>query len=375
MKVTVKEIQGRKALKEFVRFPNIMYKDSEWYVPQLEKDDLDTLDKNVNHAFEVCESAYWMAYDEKGKAVGRIAGIINRAYNEKIGRKQARFGLVDFIDDADVVKTLVDTVENWARAKGMTEMNGPLGFLEFDPSGILVEGFDQLPTAVEKYNYPYYEPRLLEQGYVKDVDWIESLVMVPDEAPENYIRASKMVLERYDLRVVKMKSQKQIMLYIDGCIDLLNRAYGFLHGFSELTDGQIDDLKNHFVPLINPELVGLVVDRNDRVVAFNFCMLSMVRALQKAKGHMFPFGWYHFMKAMRKNDRAEVLLIAIEDEYRNKGLNAVLYCAMHPAFVKYGVKVLETTRELESNRNVQNLMRSFEFRTVKRSRCYIKSLE
>jgi GNAT superfamily N-acetyltransferase len=374
MKVTVKEVVSRRELKAFVHFPNKMYKKEQYYVPTLEKADLDALDQKKNHAFEVCEAKYWMAFDESGKAVGRIAGIINRQYNEKTGLKQARFGFLDFIDDKDVVKALFDTSENWAREKGMTTVSGPLGFLEFDAAGVLVMGFDQLPTCYGKYNFPYYEPRLLELGYTKETDWIESIVTVPFPIPDRYERGAKLISERYKLHGFAPKSKKEMVGHFSEMAKLLNKAYSDIHGFSELSDGQIEDLKKQFVPNLNPGLVGIVADENDKIVGFGISIPSLAKAMQKAKGRLFPFGFIHLYRALRHNDTLDSLLIAVDDEYKGKGVNSLIFTTIAPAAEKIGIKYLETTRELEDNESVQNLWNSFEHRTVKRARCYHKDL-
>lgn len=375
MKVTIKEIKGRSNLKQFVRFPNEMYKGNPYYVPQLESADLDILDPSRNHAFEVCESAYWMAFDENGKAVGRIAGIINHRYIEKIGTRQARFGFLDFIDDESVVDALFDTFEAWARSKGMTEADGPLGFLEFDASGVLVNGFEELPTAYGKYNFPYYEKHLIRRGYAKDVDWIESRVRIPDDVATTYSRAAQIVANRYNLHVIKPKSRSEIKnRYAEEILNLMNQAYNVLHGYSMLTPGQLEDLKNQFLPLVNPGLLGLVADENERIVAFSIFMPSMAQAMQKAGGHLFPFGWIHVARALKHNDTMDTLLVGVADEYKNKGVNAMLFDSVGPTIAKMGFKWLETTRELEDNFSVRNLMNRFEFKETKRARCYLRKL-
>lgn len=375
MKVTVKEIKGRQNLKKFVRFPNEMYKGNPFYVPQLESADLDALDPRKNHAFEVCEAAYWMAYDDKGKAVGRIAGIINHRYIEKIGIRQARFGFLDFIEDEDVVDALFDTFEAWARSKGMTEADGPLGFLEFDASGVLVNGFEELPTAYGKYNYPYYERHIQRRGYRKDVDWIESRVKIPEDVTTSYSRAAQIVANRYNLHVIKPKSRSEIKSrYAEEILNLMNHAYEVLHGFSTLTPGQLEDLKNQFLPMVNPGLLGLVADENERIIAFSIFMPSMAQAMQKAGGHLFPFGWIHVLRALKHNDTMDTLLVGVADEYKNKGVNAMLFDSVAPTIAKMGYKWLETTRELEDNFSVRNLMNRFEFKETKRARCYIRKL-
>ena len=374
MKVTVREISGRRDLRRFVDFPNRMYKGNPYYVPQLVKADMDALNPKTNHAFEVCDVCLWMAYDEKGKAVGRIAGIINRLFNKSNGLKRARFSYVDFIDDSTVVDALLDTVENWARSKGMTELTGPEGMLEFDVAGVLVEGFDRLPTAYGKYNFPYYESHFVRRGYIKEMDWIESVISIPDDIPEKFYQAADVLEPRLGVRLLNFNSKRKLLKYAPAVFDLMNRSYSKLYGFSELSQGQKDDLAKQFVPNVNPELVKLIVDSNDNVIAFCIWMPSLSRALQKCNGRLFPFGFIHILHALRHNDRLDALLIGIDEAYRNKGLTAIMFAKLWPVLAKIGVKYIETTRELETNVNVQNLMLQFDYETCKRARCYRKAL-
>lgn len=374
MKVTIREVSGKSDFKRFVHYPNELYKDNAYYVPTLESGDLDSLDPRKNHAFEFCEGRYWLALDEKGSVVGRIAGIINYQYNRKVGVDFARFGFMDFIDDDSVVDALFDTVEAWAREKGMKVMNGPLGFLEFDASGVLVAGFDELPTAYGKYNFPYYEPQLLRRGYVKDTDWVEYSVTMPDDITEWFGRTARLVAQRYKLHQADISTKKKMVSYFPECARVLNETYRNIHGFSELTKGQIDDLIDQFVPNLNIDFVSVILDENDKVVAFGISMPSLSKALQKCRGKLFPFGFLHILHAIRHNDTLDLLLIGISDEYKNKGINAMIFDKIAPSIKKYGIRHLETTRELEENTSVQNMWNRFENRLHKRARCYKKDL-
>ena len=374
MKVTIKEATTRKERKQFVHYPNELYKDNPYYVPTLEKGDMDALDPEKNHAFAFCEGKYWLAYDADGRIVGRIAGIINRQYNEKTGVDYARFGFMDFVDDNDVVDALFDTAEAWAREKGMKVMNGPLGFLEFDASGVLVMGFDELPTAYGKYNFPYCEPQLLRRGYRKDTDWVEYSVEMPDNIVEWFSRPAKLISQRYHLHQATIDTKKQMVDYFPQCIPVLNETYRNLHGFSELTKEQVDDLIAQFVPNLNTDFVSIILNEKDEAVAFGIAMPSLSKAMQKCHGKLFPFGWYHILHAIRHNDTLDLLLIGIKEEYQGKGLNAMIFDKVAPAVKKYGIKYLETTRELEENNSVQNMWNRFVTRLHKRARCYIKEL-
>lgn len=372
MAVTIKEVRSKRDLRRFAEFPNVLYKNHKYYVPQIVSMDMATFSPNKNRAFEVCEGKYWLAYKE-GMLVGRVAGIINHKYNKKVGTKICRFGWIDFTDDQEVVKALMDTVEAYAKEKGMEVVEGPVGFLEFDVAGVLVEGFDQYPTAYGKYNDPYYEPRLLAQGYEKETDYVEYLVKVPDNV-DRIARIAKIVAERYELHEAPVKNKLELLKYADGIFEVMNNAYSSLHGFSELSQAQCMDLKNTFFPQLNIDYVTVILDKNDKVVAFGITLPSLSKALIKAKGHLFPFGWYYILHALRHNDTIDALLVAISDEYKDKGVNAMMIAKMGAGYKKHGIKYLESTRELESNRAVQNMWGRFEHKLHKRARVYIKKI-
>ncbi|MBR0177205.1 MAG: N-acetyltransferase [Bacteroidales bacterium] len=374
MVTQIKEVATRKELKAFVHFPNQLYKGNPYYVPQLESMDFDTLSPSKNHAFEVCEGKYWLAYDEKGGIVGRVAGIINHKYNEKTGEKHCRFGWIDFVDDRDVSKALVDTVESYAKAKGMNVMSGPMGFLEFDAAGVLVEGFDKLPTAYGKYNAPYYEKHLTALGYQKDADYVEYLIKVPEIIPDRYERMAQLVSVKNSLHEAPIHNRAELMPYLDGIFKCMNSAYSQLHGFSELSPGQCADLKKQFVTNINVDYVSVVLDADEQVIGFGVALPSLSKAMQKANGSLFPLGWYHMLKAFKQNDTIDLLLIAIDEKYKNKGVNAMIFHKFAQGIVKNGVKYIESTRELEDNTSVQNLWRYLEHDLTKRARTYIKQL-
>ena len=374
MIITIKEVTTKKELKAFVHFPNALYKGNPYYVPQIEAMDRDTLDPTKNHAFEVCEGKYWLAYDKKGQVVGRVAGIINRSYNEKTGEKICRFGWIDFIDNPEVSKALMQTVEQYAKEQGMDVVNGPMGFLEFDAAGILVEGFDQLPTAYGKYNAPYYEKHLLDLGYAKDVDFVEYRIIVPEVIPERYARMANLVAIKNDLHEAPITCRADIAPYIDSLFKCLNSAYSELHGFSELTPGQCEDLKKQFLGNINVDYLSIVLDAEEQVVGFGLALPSLANAMQKANGSLFPLGWLHILNALKKNDTIDLLLIAIDEKYKNKGVNAIIFDKFARGIKKNGIQYIESTRELENNTSVQNLWHYLEHHLTKRARTYIKRI-
>lgn len=374
MKVIIKEVTDKRLLKKFIKFPNRLYKGNRFYVPQFIASEFSTLSKAKNPAFEFCDARYWLAYDERSTIVGRIAGIINHRYNQKTATNYVRFGWLDFVEDLDVLKALFDTVESWARANGAQYLHGPLGFSEFDASGILVEGFNELPTAYGKYNYPYYQSMVEQLGFEKEVDWVEYNIKVPGFVPEKYSKMADIIEERYQLHRLKFSSKRELLAYTDEIFQLLNREYSGIHGFAELTQGQIDDLKKQFIPLIQLKFVSVVKNAQGEMVGFGICLPSLSKAIQKSKGRMFPFGFIYFLKALKYNDTLDTLLIAIHDDYKNKGVNALIFNDIGKAIVESGITNIETTRELEDNFMVQNLWNKLDYRQHKRARCYIKKL-
>lgn len=365
----------RSNLKKFVEFQIKLYEGNPYFIPPLVSDEIATLDSKVNPAFDHCESAYFMAYRD-GKPVGRIAAMINKQVNEKENSRQARFGFVDFIDDAEVSKALFDTAEQWAKEKGMDNIVGPLGFTDLDNEGMLINGFEELGTMATIYNYPYYPQHIERLGYEKEVDWHEFLIEVPEQIPDKHKRIAEIVKKKFNLRVVKFTSRKALKeQYGQALFELINEAYDNLYGYSRLTKRQIDYYIKIYLGMLNLDLVTLIVDGDDQLVGVGISIQSMSRALQKSKGKMFPFGWWHLLKGLKgKNDRVDLLLVAVKTQYMGKGVNALLFTDLIPAYNKYGFKWAESNPELESNAAVQNQWEAFPYRQHRNRRAFIKKL-
>ena len=374
--IEVKSLAPTKGnIKKFVKFERDLYKGNPYYVPPLLSSELDNLLPERNPAFDFCESEYFMAYRD-GKPVGRIIVMINRQINEIYGKKIARFGWIDFIDDEEVASALLTTAENWAKEKGMEEIVGPLGFTDMDREGTLVEGFEELSTMATIYNHPYYEKHIRNAGYEKDSDWMEFLMEVPDSVPEKYNRVADIVKQRFGLKVVKYTSRKHIKEdYGHALFRLINKAYKDLYQYSPLTERQIDKYINDYLNLLNLDLLTLVVDKERNLVGVGVSLPSMSRALQKSGGKMFPFGWYHLLKGLKGvNDRVDLLLVAVAPEYQNKGVNALLFQDLIPQFIKYGYKYAESNPEMETNAKVQSQWEFFKRRQHRRRRSFRKDL-
>lgn len=365
----------KKNLRKFVQFAIDLYDGNPYYVPPLVSDDVNTLSADGNPAFEFCESALFMAYRD-GRPVGRIAGIINRHANKKFHTRQMRFGFLDFIDDHEVSAALFEAVEKWGKDMGMDHIVGPLGFSDMDYEGMLIEGFEELSTMATIYNYPYYPEHMERLGFKKDSDWVEYLLDVPDAVPERYLRVAEIVKKKYNLRVVKYKSRKRVRKeYGHALFHLINQAYRNLYQYCELTENQIEHYINIYLGLLDLNLLTLVVDSNDRLIGVGISMPSMSRALQKSRGKFFPFGWYHLLKGLKgKNDRVDLLLVAIHPDYQNKGVNALLFTDLIPYYIQNGYKYAETNPEMESNAKVQNQWEYFGNRQHRRRRAFIKRI-
>ena len=374
MSVVIKEVRTKSELKKFIWFGINMYKDCPYAAPPLMMDDLMNLSKGKNPALDFCDTAYFMAYRGK-EIVGRIAGIIHPVANETWNQKNARFGWVDFIDDEEVSDALFDAVEDWARSKGMEHLQGPLGFTDLDNEGALIEGYDQAGTLATIYNYPYYIQHYERRGFVKEIDWNEYLITVPKVFPERFFRIAEIVKQKYNLKPVKLKSKNEVVKrYAKKIFYLLNESYKDLFGFTKLNDNQIYFYIKLYFSFFRLDTVVLVVDEQDNLVALGIAMPSFTKALQKAKGHLFPFGWFYMLQALNKNDIIDLYLMSVHPDYQNKGVNAIVFAEMMPNAAKNGYKFAETNPELESNTKMASQWDSFEYVNHKKRRAYVKKL-
>ncbi|MBS1506357.1 MAG: hypothetical protein JSS79_06915 [Bacteroidetes bacterium] len=373
MSITICEVTSNKQLKEFIHFPDRLYKGNPYFVPPLHFDEMGTLRKDKNPAFDYCEARYWLAYKGE-KVVGRVAAILNHSYIAKWRNQYMRFGWIDFENDQQILDALMNQVEMWAKEKGMTSVHGPLGFTDLDHEGMLVEGFDQLGTLATIYNHPYY-PQLLEKlGYKKDIDWLEYKIKLPKQIPEQLEKLSSIVQRRLNLKFVRAKSAKQILPYGDEIFQLINEAYSNLYGVVPLTKKQIDYYTKQYFSFIRTDFVSLIVDANGKLAAFGITMPSLSKALQKAQGSLLPFGFIHILKALKKNNLGDLYLVAVRKDLQGKGVNAMLMCDLTKSYIKNGIEYAESNPELETNIQVQALWEYYEVQQHKRRRCYIKNL-
>lgn len=374
MSISLKEVTTDKDLKRFVDFQYKLYKNDKYWVPPLKKEELFSLRRDKNPAFDFCETKYWLAYKNE-ELVGRIAGIINHKFNDKFNKKIMRFGWIDFIDDEEVCTSLLTAVENWAKEKGMHEVHGPLGFTDMDGEGTLIEGFEEVSTLGAIYNYPYYPILIERNGYTKDIDWIEYQVkMTSDPVPEKISRISDIALKRNKLRVLRVNKPKELLPFAREMFYLINSSYKDLYGFVELSDNQIDMYVKQYFGFIKPEYLPIVLNEKNEMVAFGITMPSLSKAFQKAEGKLFPFGFIHILKAMKNNPGLDLYLTAVRPDMQDKGVNAILMNEINKLIIKNNIRLVETNRELESNSKVQAQWKFFEHRQHKRRRCYKKEI-
>ena len=378
--VQIKRVETKKDLKAFIECHYDLYEGNQYDAPNLYSDEFKTLSKDKNAAFDFCEAEYFLALKE-GKVVGRVAAIINNKANEKWDKKDVRFGWIDFIDDIEVSKALLKAVEDYGREKGMTSVVGPLGFTDMDPEGMLTWGFDQLGTMATIYNYDYY-PKHMEKlgGWEKDNDYVEYRLDVPETAPEKYTKIAEMVEKRYNLHARKL-TKREIFEggYGKKLFDLINVTYSHLYGFSELSERQIDQYVKMYFPLADLDLITVVEDGNkdNQLVGLAITIPSLTRALQKChRGRLFPFGWWHLLRAIKfhKTEVVDLLLIGVLPEYRSKGANSLVFADLIPRYVKYGFKWGETHVEMETNESVQSQWGPLDPTMHKKRRCYRKAI-
>lgn len=376
MAITIKEVKCRKDLKSFIKFPDMLYKNDPLYVPSLYSDELHTLDSRINPAYDFCEAMLYLALDGK-QIVGRIAGIINYHANLDWDERVVRFGWMEFIDNRQVSEMLIKAVADWGRLHGMRLIEGPLGFTDMDKEGLLVEGFDHLPSITCIYNSPYYKDHLEALGFEKAVDWTQTIVDLPAEVPDVFKRSVSIVQERYNVHVYSPMTKKQLFEKGRQMFYIINESFSDnkLYEFTKLTDRQIESYVKQYMPLVNKNLVCFVVDEFNDLVGFGLAIPQLSKAMQKAKGHIFPFGFIPLLRSLRKNDTIEALMIGVIPKYQQKGIHAVIFNNIHSNCLKMGVKQMITNPQLENNYKVQPIFDAYNPKPYIRRRSFKKSID
>jgi len=370
--VQIVPVRNKRQFDIFIKFPFKLYKNEPLWVPPLISDEKFTLDKKKNPAFEFSEAELWLAYKD-GEVVGRIAGIISHSYIEKWGKKYARFGWIDFINDLEVSKALLETVEEWAKQHGLEGVHGPLGFCDLDKEGMLTDGFERIGTFISIYNYPYYMDHMEALGYKKDAEWVELEINTPNEETAKKISTlAQKAKEKYGLSVVPIKKPRDVLPYARDIFDLLNKGYENLYGVVPITDKQVDYYVKQYFTYVNPDYICLIKDNEGKLAGFGITMPSLTIAAQKAKGRLFPVGFIHFLKAIKKNDTLDLYLVAIRPELRAKGVAYILLDELTRASIKNGVVRAIASNELETNHAVLSMWKNYDTSIYHRRKCYLK---
>jgi len=367
--IKVKQVLNSSDLELFIKFPMELYKGNPYYVPPLINEEKSIWMKEENPALQYSEAAQFLAY--KGEnIVGRIAVMINHKEEKELGIRKVRFGWLDFINDIEVSKSLINTAIEYANSKGISKIEGPMGFTNLDKAGMLTKGFDKLATMIGIYNFDYYPKHMEQLGLVKEKEWVEFEINFPDTLPDKVEKFSRLIAEKYELELVKFKAKKDILPLVDSMFKLLDDTYKNLSTYTPITEEQIKHYKEKYFKFIDKDYIVCIKDKSGSLISFAITMPSYSKALQKAKGKLFPFGWWHLLNAGKKNDRANFYLIGIHPQYQKRGVTAIIFKEIYETFKKKGVKFLETNPELEENASIQALWQDYNPINHKRRRTY-----
>lgn len=367
--ISVIEVKNSEQLKQFVRFPMDLYKNNPYYVPALINDEIKIWSTKENPALQYSEAKQFLAY-QNNKIVGRIALMINHKEERELGIKKVRFGWIDFIDDEKVSQALIGKAVEYAKEKNIGKIEGPMGFTNLDKAGMLTLGFDKLATMIGIYNHAYYPQHLEKLGLTKEKEWVEFEIMFPDSLPEKIYKFNELISQKYHLKVLRFKSKEEILQYVDAMFDLLDETYKHLSTYTPISDEQRKTYKEKYFPLIDKDFIVCIADEKNNLISFAITMPSYSKALQKSKGKLLPFGWWHFLQAGKKNDRANFYLIGIHPDYQRRGVTSIIFKEIWDIFNKKGVKYLETNPELEENKSIQLLWQDYNPVNHKRRRTY-----
>ncbi len=357
--ISIEEIHHKKDFLKFIKFPNELYKENPYYVPAIIKEEYTAITKEGNPVYKNAKAAFYIA-KRNGKIVGRVAAIVNFLEIDDQQKPKVRFGWLDMIDDIEVTKALLEKVFEYGRKFKLKYAEGPVGFSQMDKAGMLTKGYEELNTMITWYNAPYYVDHLKKMGFETGATWVEYKIKIPESIRPKVVKVSEIIKKRYGLRLLKFKSTKQIIPHVDKMFELINKTYSSLQTYVPIQQYQIDHYKKKYIPFVNPKYITCVTNSEGKIVAFSIIMPSFSKALQKANGKLFPFGFYHILKAQRKNDTAAFYLIGVDPEYQNKGVVALIFKEMNEVFLANGIMNVETNPELIENKAIQALWKDYD---------------
>ena len=373
--VRIVKANSRREMDDFIHVVDRIYRDYPQYVPDLESDVRGLFSIKTNPGLEFSDIQPFVAYQDH-QVVGRIVGIVNRKANEKWKTNNVRFSMIEFVDDMNVSKALIEAVEHWGRSLGMENIHGPLGVTDFDKEGMLIEDFDLTGSITSIYNPPYYPRHMEAMGFTKEVDWLQVRINVPEEIPARYVRVAQYARENIGLTVKKYPIRKLMGEVGHKVFNLFNTAYAQIFGFSELSPKQIDHFLKKYLRIVDPQLIPIIENDKHEVVGAAVTIGTLAKALQKSHGRLLPFGWFHLLRSLKwkHEESAEMLLIAIRPDYQGLGVNAMFFDDLIPILNKYGIKWAETGPQLEDNVRELTQWKPLKPAYVKRRRCYTKKL-
>ena len=371
--IRVVKVETKKEFIDFVSFPNTLYKDNPYYVPAITKEELNAIMPNENPVYNNADAEFYLAF-KNNKLVGRIAAIVNWIEIKEIGKPKVRFGWFDVVDDIEVTKVLINTVINFGKKHHLSSIEGPVGFSNMDKAGLLTKGFKELNTMITWYNAPYYKEHLYQLGFSDAATWVEYKIDIPTETRPKVVKVAQIIQDRYKLKPIKFKKRKEILPYVDRMFELLNKTYNSLQTFVPIQQYQIEHYKKKYLPFVNPDYIACVSNEHDEVIAFSIIMPSFSKALKKANGKLFPFGFLHILKAQKKNDTAAFYLIGVDPEYQNKGVAALIFKEMNETFLRNGITKVETNPELIENKAIQALWKDYIHEQHKERKTFKKAI-
>jgi len=371
--ITIKEVKTQKELKEFVKFPFKLYKNSEYWVPPIVSQEIKTFNKKENPVFKDAEARFFLAYKDN-EQVGRVAAIINWLEVKNQNQKKMRFGWFDFIDNLDVSKALFSKIEAIGRENNLEYAEGPVGFSNLDKVGVITEGFEAIAPMITWYNHPYYAKHYEAANYKIEKSYSESRFLFSNVKSETFLKAHELIKKRYNLKALTFTRTSEVMPYVDKMFDLFNTSYASLSSFVAITDIQKQYFKKKFISFVNPEYIVFIVDKEDKLIGFAIVLPAFAKALQKTNGQLFPFGFLHILNAKKNSKDVIFYLIGIDPEYQNKGVHAVIFNEYYNVFTKKGIQTCYRTPELEDNYAIHQIWKHFSPEVYRRRKTFRKIL-
>ncbi len=373
--IKVIKVQSKKEMKMFISFPHTLYQKYDNYVPDLDSDVEGFFNPKKNRNLAYADVQPFLAMRD-GEVVGRIAGVVSHKSNSTWNKRIVRFTYIEFIDDLDVSKALLDTVAEWGKSFGMNEIQGPMGIIDFDKEGMLIEDFDLPGCFMEFWNPPYYKSHMEQLGFKKGADWLQIRFEVPEQIPPRFQRVADYSKQEFGVHVVRKTKKEITQVYSHKIFKLLNESFAQLYGFAPFSEEQADEVLARFLPFLDMDMVPIVEDNKGELVGIAVTCRDFSDGIKKTHGKLLPFGWLHLLKAIKlgKQDKAQLMIIGIRPDMQGMGVNATIFAHLIPVYHKLGIKWCETNPQLDTNVRELSQWKPLNPKTVKRRRCWQKDI-